>query len=601
MAPGSAPVLLPVLATPTVSPASISLLNSMAIGEAAAAATAMGGVVTCVPGTPGGGTIGTAPAPTSTDALVDVYVWGRDGGVRENLVSAYGDVISARLPIRQGATEPENQWVRVTGKTKLAGTFSQEAFPGGNNLLTRDGFDQIQTLFALTSLVQFLERLGFDMTKILGPWKPMVARVNSVADLNAWFHPGTGEMSFGTAEKSRFGEWHLASDMDIVRHEAGHLTLHRINPQLVRRFAGDGGAIHEGFADAMAALLNGDSHVGEDFPANTGRMYGTDIGLRDVSDILKYSDAGREVHSLGRVYGGFWWSVAVALAPLLGGNFRMAADLTAAFLANHGVHYATTKPGPADFVDTAIVGAKAYLEGNPGKYVVTHDQVRETMTAEARRRGMLQTLQRGERLGPNLNLVRWLANFTDPFAFVVKAVTNSTFGGRIFLQQFFMKDATTPVELLGSGLIVFTDQSGATTGYSTTDVRSSMTRVPPAVLVTAEQAYQAVKAEAARLVTKSTSEVSALDKLAPTSRSDEHRLNLAVDRAEMERRAAEIAHQEALVITDPAQHTSLVMIPEGPKDDMDASVPYWRFELGFSTFYVNARTGHLAVWKMPMW
>ncbi len=167
------------------------------------------------------------------------------------------------------------------------------------NLVTTDGFDQVQAYYAFSSLMTYMGTLGYDMAKIANVF-PILINVNAVDDVNAWYNPSAVDLTFGTGRRSSVGEWHLASDHEIVEHEGGHLAFDRIIPALSQWYSGDGGAIHEGFGDGIAALKRNDPELSEDFPPNIGRAYGTMLGLRTVAHSLKYNDVSSEVHDKGR-------------------------------------------------------------------------------------------------------------------------------------------------------------------------------------------------------------------------------------------------------------------------------------------------------------
>ncbi|MBT3182856.1 MAG: hypothetical protein HN337_10195, partial [Deltaproteobacteria bacterium] len=280
-----------------------------------------------------------------------------------NLITSRARFIHAALTgLPEGSTELEGKWARIIGPKKLNGAFQTvpifrqwAAMPKGDALkstVTRDGFDMVTAYHAITSVLEYLVGRGHNMEAILGSRRPVVANVNGVPDTNAWMDPnrsGGIDLTFGRSIDSPGGEWHLASDKEIVWHELGHLILHCINATLTSWYARDGGGIHEGFGDALACLFSLDPQAAEDFALAIASVFGTERGLRTVANNIQYKDAGREVHDLGRVYGAFWWSTMKALAPLFGNNERAAADLTTEILIEHGFHYSTNKPGPKDF------------------------------------------------------------------------------------------------------------------------------------------------------------------------------------------------------------------------------------------------------------
>lgn len=514
----------------------------------------------------------------------------------ENLVSSFGRPRIVSLPgLPAAARELHGEWARIVGQTKLDGNFLRPPFGDPTSLITNDGFDQVQTYWALTGLALYLQNLGFNMTAILGGRKPIVANVNSVKDLNAWFDPSTGELTFGTASD----KWHLASDHDITQHEGGHLIFDCIIPSLTSWHAGDGGAIHEGFGDCTAALFRNDPHLSEDFPPAMGWEYGTDKGLRDVTNALRYGDTTDEVHDRGQVYGAYWWSVRLALQNFLGGDPRTAASLVHAIMMEHGSHYSTNKPGPKDFLNAAIAGALTYLGANT-QYRLDPENVRKIMTDEAGRRGMLDAAipQFGTTQPLSIDLARTLLAMTSPVAFMPVTVTRGTFGGRNFLQQIILANGKY-VTLLGSGLIVFTNRDGEPHSFSASDVRRDI-RFDPTINFSPQVAFGYANQAAQEELRASEREIEELSGPAAAAPADEHGRNTEIDNAQMRRRLAEIAVQAAARTTDPVRIATLVLMPEGYTDHPQEDL-YWRFRFGPSEFFVNARSGQVAIKRMPMW
>ena len=525
------------------------------------------------------------------------YVWAK-----ENEVTSFGHVRKISLPgLPAGAQSLKGEWVHVTGQTRLRGNFLRQPYIDKTSRFTSDPFDQVQCYYALMSLILYLNMQGFDMKKTLGKILPLYARVNEVRDVNAWFDPRTGWLTFGTGDASRFGAWHLAEDADIVRHECGHAIFHSLYPELTSWYAGDGGAIHEGFGDAMASLYANNSVISEDFLPNTGEHYGTDRGLRDVNNDLRYNQVDREVHSLGRVYGGFWWGVRKLLEPILGDG-REAADLTIAFSMSHGTNYATNRPGPKDFFDAALAGARVYLEGS--KHDLDYKRAAKAMTDAAKRRGFLnkEVARRGRRERFSEEFGRLLTETPEPFAFVRESSVENSTGSRDFLQQYLVLENRHFVKMLGSGLIVFKDGSGGTRSFSASDMRRDV-NVDPTIWYGRPKALSTVKQAAKDKLDESNR---MLEELEEQDRhglwaGDETERKKKITRAEALRRLDEIALEEATV-HDEYRTASLVLMPEGYDNGHSEKADlYWSFRFGLTDFYVNAKTGAVATKKIAMW
>jgi len=196
----------------------------------------------------------------------------------ENRISSDGQSREVTLQwLSEGALELFGRLAKVDGKTKLNGFFSYDPFKTDSKV-TQDGFDQVQLYYSLSYVQEYLAGLGIDTQAIFssrhkGKPHPIVAHANAVDDLNAWYSPQEDDLTFGTNND----KWHLASDSDVTVHEAGHMILDHINKMLGvwENIIGEekrdgwgkseGGAIHEGFGDILAALLYNDPEMSEDF------------------------------------------------------------------------------------------------------------------------------------------------------------------------------------------------------------------------------------------------------------------------------------------------------------------------------------------------
>jgi hypothetical protein len=587
------------LPTPALLSGTVSPIATEAIAIAAAANGAGDGNL---PAAPPGAPPDAPPAPPSdgsgSGSEVDpfaAYVWDR-----ENAVTSFGHVRQISLPgLPEGSQSLKGEWVHVAGQSRLRGNFLRAPYIDKTTRLTSDPFDQVQCYYSLTSLILYLkDKLGFEMEKIISAIKPIYAHVNAARDVNAWFDPRTGHLTFGTGDESRFGAWHLAEDADVVRHECGHAILHCMNPELSSWYAGDGGAIHEGFGDAIASFYADNSVISEDFLANTGEEYGTDRGLRDVNNDLRYNEVSQEVHSLGQVYGGFWWGVRKALEPILGDG-REAADLAMAILMSHGTQYATNRPGPKDFIDTALAGARIYLQGS--KHDLNYRKVAKLMRDEAKRRGFMDEAvkMRGRRQRFSNELGRLLTETPAPFAFVRESSVENASGMRDYFQQFMVLERRHFVRMLGSGLIVFKDGSGVSRSFSASDVRQSVD-VDPTINYLRPNALRTTRLAAKDNLDESERKLEDLDHKGLWSGSEKERKE-TITRAEALRRLDEIAYEEAMG-NDDHRIANLVLMPEGFDGSTDGKQNlYWALRFGMTDFYVNAKSGAVAARKIAMW
>ncbi len=306
-----------------------------------------------------------------------------------NEVSSDGNTnLIPAIDLEPGAQNPVSRFVHITGATPtLGGVFAHEPFTPNypQDHVTQDPFDQVQAFFALTKVFHLLEKIGFDVQSILGSlhegkFHAVQAAVNAFAELNAYFSLDEDRIAFGTANE----KWHLGSDWDVVVHEFGHMLLHHINPMLGGWGNHEGGAIHEAFGDALAALVFDDAEMSEDFVRQLGRTPSKNDGLRIVKNNLKLSDAGEEVHDRGRVYAGFFWSLYEILQKKFELQTEEAQIAALKILVNHAFHYKSSSPKPNDFVDAVIEGVKSLEKIR--KLNLPQDTLIEAIEAEATKR-----------------------------------------------------------------------------------------------------------------------------------------------------------------------------------------------------------------------
>ncbi|HQC51324.1 MAG TPA: hypothetical protein PKW68_05955, partial [bacterium] len=458
------------------------------------------------------------------------------------------------------------------------------------NLVTTDGFDQVQAYYAFTSLMIYMGTLGYDMAKIAPNVFPILINVNAVDDVNAWYNPSAVDLTFGTGRRSSVGEWHLASDHDIVGHEGGHLAFDRIIPALSQWYSGDGGAIHEGFADSIVALMRNDPELSEDFPPNIGRNYGPTLGLRTVAHSLKYADVSSEVHDRGQIYGGFWWSTKLAMEDLLR-DTRAAMDLGAALLLEHGFHYATNKPGPADFVDAVLAGAKVLVEGN-SKYGLDYAKLAEIIKTAAMNRDLFGKDKKptGKRTKFGVEFARIIADHSDTFLFIPQPTAYGPHLSRTHMLQYAFAEGGKVARVLGSGLIVFKDANGDSRAYSSSDARLNI-KINPTVKVEPRQALEKARETARAILDNHDRVLAQIEERPSLSEYDELEKGAQRDIQVIEREVFVDALRVAESITSASDITELVVLPKGVGPKQSAEDLYWRFAFGHVRFYVNADTG----------
>lgn len=527
------------------------------------------------------------------------------------------------------AKEPTGTWAKVDGRTKLGGVFKWEPFAntslpprpknsGGEtwedgfmigaaraaNLSelskkgnpTNDGFDQVQLYNALTGLQLYLVDLGFDVAAMIGKrhggkHHAVAAHANAVDDLNAWYSPQADDLTFGTSG----GDWHLASDNDVSIHECGHLLLDHINKGLSGWYSGEGGAIHEGFGDAMAALLANDPEVSEDFPPAMGEIADKGKGLRTVDNSLTLKDVGNEVHDRGQVYGAFWWGIKKRIEGSLQKDGRQAADLTLKLLVNHASFYKTTKPKPADFIKAVLAGAQA-LEQGEGKLNVQFEDLKREIVNEAMARGMIKNAgdaesksRKRKSMLSDKQIVDSMNALGPRTSFTSSGLTKAIGASREDYQQWYATADGTKARVIGGGFIIHRDASGHADDVSTEDVRVlNIGDIVEKRAIDAQDALKIVQGKASRELLKATQQKATLEKMVVRTKKDRETM-----------KHMQMGYRMALAATEKAASlekgtVGLVILP----GENELS---YEFKMGLSLYYVNARTGKVRIESDVLW
>ncbi|HPQ80325.1 MAG TPA: hypothetical protein PLZ86_01185 [bacterium] len=556
---------------------------------------------------------------------ITAYVWADTNRVTSD-AKFHEVIIGSLLP---DAKEPWGTWAKVDGRTKLGGVFKWEPFVNttlprlprnlgdgisGDNIMagasiaagvskppkggypTNDGFDQVQLYNSLTSIQLYLVNLGFDVASIIGnrhggKHHPVSAHANAIDDLNAWYSPQSCDLTFGTSK----GKWHLASDNDVSNHEFGHLLLDHVNRGLSGWYSGEGGAIHEGFGDALAALYANDPEVSEDFVPALGDPADKGKGLRTLENSLRLKDVGNEVHDRGQVYGGFWWSVKKRIEGSFGISGRKAADITIKMLVNHGSFYRTTKPKPADFVKAVVAGTLA-LKEEGGKLGVPFEELKAQIVKEAIARGLIRKASEAEGKIKKKKVLMGAGQIVDSVAatssrlsFTSMGIVKAIGGSREDYQQWYSTADGQKVRVVGGGMTIYRNAMGRETDSSTDDVRSiKFGEIIEQRNIEAYDALKLVQRKASRELLRVTQQKASLEKLAVKSRADRENLK----QMQMEYRVALAATEKAAKLEKSG--VSLVLLP-GEKELS------YEFKMGLSLYYVNSRTGRVRIENDVKW
>ena len=206
-------------------------------------------------------------------------------------------------------------------------------------------FVQTSVYRSLTDPARLFEARGFPAFN-----KPLHAFVN-VADLdgvgefnNAFYDPFYQLFEFGNGDGVVLAN--VGTDSDVASHEMGHHFFETLVEPLAF-FTGDPVlAMHEGFADAVAALWNGDPNMGESVVP--GQPY-----LRTLANSAIYpDDVAPDPHETGLIYGGMLWSLQQSLG---------ASELEEILMA--GLPFLPAQPDPWDFPAALVSGDQALNGG----------------------------------------------------------------------------------------------------------------------------------------------------------------------------------------------------------------------------------------------
>lgn len=403
--------------------------------------------------------------------------------VKENRVSSGARIKGVALEgLPAGSKELDGELLKVDGMTRLNGLFVYEPFAdaaackkNAKDCKTRDQFDQVILYDTIQKALKKLKSLGFDIREIVekshkGKFHQLLGHANYFSDMNAYFSPQEDFAAFGTSD----GKWDLASDGDIDMHEIiGHMILHHMNSGLSGWYSGEGGAIHEGYSDAISAFITLDPEMSEDFPAAIGKTDDKGKGLRTVINEKIISPDVTEVHDRGEVYAGFFWALKDKIEKE-GKTAAGAADIMIRVMMNHAYFYETTKPEPRDFVRAVLAGVQALDRGRDGtgtgQLGVELSKFREFVITESVKRRMIKSAADLEdKPSPPDKPEYPRSGDSEPLAALaaepkIKFEPTETTSGigvrREFHQEVYVTKSGEPARIIGGGKVVIYDGRG---------------------------------------------------------------------------------------------------------------------------------------------
>ncbi|CAI2169222.1 16287_t:CDS:2 [Funneliformis geosporum] len=197
-------------------------------------------------------------------------------------------------------------------------------------------FDVIHTFstvrYVFNLLSGDLEYLDGRPPVIKRPWgqnKKLTIHPHAGEDANAYYSRDEAVLKFFyTFEGSSGKPIYLCRSFDVVAHEVGHAFLDTLQPGWLSD--GQTGGFHEAFgdlcslftlismaeiSDLFVTMTKANLRDPENFLSAVGEEFGDALfnnkgkGLRNLSNTLKGSEAGSEVHAVSQVFSGFYYDV----------------------------------------------------------------------------------------------------------------------------------------------------------------------------------------------------------------------------------------------------------------------------------------------------
>ncbi len=133
--------------------------------------------------------------------------------------------------------------------------------------------------------------------------------INVAGACNAFFDPTNKQISlFAAGTTGGITCPNMATINDVIYHEWGH----GLDDALGRQRGITDGAFSEGIGDIIASYMTNNPKIGQGF------FQGTDTEIRTVDNTIRFPDGQGEVHDEGRIIGGTFWDLRVALIQRYG-------------------------------------------------------------------------------------------------------------------------------------------------------------------------------------------------------------------------------------------------------------------------------------------
>ena len=240
--------------------------------------------------------IGRVFNPNPVVALKDFTLMDQDDSADAIPEAAYTDVI---LPELDGSGFLDGVYV----STRLTENRANEPTLVFNYLRDDPRFEEVMVYYHVDSVGRYLKELGFDF---VDNWQ-IPANVHVGMTRAGFYDDSDGSIGFGDAGAD------VAEDAEVIVHEYGHAILDRQVPGINK---GEGGAIHEGFSDFLAASFF--SAVSDGFSDTIVFEWAgsedPEVATRPVNGNKRYpEDVVGNPHADGQIWSAALWEIFEAI------------------------------------------------------------------------------------------------------------------------------------------------------------------------------------------------------------------------------------------------------------------------------------------------
>ena len=235
-------------------------------------------------------------SPNPVVALKDFTLMDQGDSADAIPEEAYTDVI---LPELDGSGFLDGPYV----STRLTENRANEPTLEFNYLRDDSRFEEVMVYYHIDAVGRYLKGLGFDF---VDNWQIPV-NVHFGMTRAGFYDDSDGSINFGDAGVD------VAEDAEVIVHEYGHAILDRQVPSINK---GEGGAIHEGFSDFLAASFF--SAVSDGFSDSIVFEWAgssdPEIATRPVNSNKRYpQDIVGEPHADGQIWSAALWEIFEAI------------------------------------------------------------------------------------------------------------------------------------------------------------------------------------------------------------------------------------------------------------------------------------------------